>query len=227
MKLKKNELLELFSASVDNAMCLFNAGQYLTTKYEGSIFPSLGLAELALEELGKSYLCLAYYSKVPRLQDWNAFWKEWRNHDLKAQRAYCYEFFCLLRVELDSQKFKDNFPTLRKKFSKEKEFSFYVDIDKSNRKIHVPKKEILDDECINRLFSLMGLLNATAYIEDWMRSENSEEFKNAISDYAYTVMTTKVFQQDAHEILKKMRSDNNEYNKGLGAIWELFNPHKN
>ena len=226
MKLKQTELLQLFSNSIDNALQLFNAAQHLTTSYDGKKFPALGLAELALEELGKSYTCLAYFSKADKISDWTTFWKEWKDHDLKAHRAFFYEFFCLLRAELDLQKFKDNFPTLRGKFSKEKEQSFYVDIDKSNRKIYIPENEIADDECINRLVSLIGLLNATFHIRDWFTADNSEPFKNAISDYAFLTITTQMYQQDVEKVLKKMRTDNNEYNKGLDTIWTLFNPNK-
>jgi AbiV family abortive infection protein len=226
MKLKQTELLKLFSNSIDNALQLFHAAQHLTIKYDGKKFPALGLAELALEELGKSYTCLAYYSKADKIKDWTTFWKEWKAHELKAHRAFFYEFFCLLRVEIDAPKFKDNFPTLRGQFSKEKEQSFYVDIDKSNRKIYVPENEIADDECINRIASLIGLLNATFYIRDWFVPDNSEQFKNAISDYAFLTITTQMYQQDVEKVLKKMWTDNSEYNKGLDAIWTLFNPDK-
>jgi AbiV family abortive infection protein len=226
MKLKQTELQQLFSSSIDNALQLFNAAQHLALKYDGKKFPALGLAELALEELGKSYTCLAYYSKADRTNDWAIFWKEWKDHNLKANRAFFYEFFCLIRIEVDLQKFKDNFPTLRKQFSKEKELAFYVDIDKSNRKIHVPENEIADDECINRLASLLGLLNATLYIQDWFSPGNSEYFKNAISDYAFLTITTQMYQQDVKKVLVEMRTDNTEYNKGLDAIWTVFNPDK-
>ena len=226
MKLKKTEILQLFSNSIDNAFQLFYACQHLTTKYEGKKFPSLGLAELALEELGKSYSCLAYYSKVDEMNDWKTFWKEWKDHDLKAHRAFHYEFFCLLRFELTDEKFKKNFPTLRGRFSKEKEQSFYVDIDKSNRRIHVPENEIQEDECINRMLSLMGLLNAAVTVRDWIAESNSEPFKNAISDYAFLTITRQLFQQEVEQVLTSMKSDNLEYNKGLDTIWTLFNSDK-
>ncbi|MFH1001314.1 MAG: AbiV family abortive infection protein [Bacteroidota bacterium] len=226
MKLKSAELLQLFSNSIDNAFELYNAAQHLTISYDGKKYPALGLAELALEELGKSYTCLAYYSKANKINDWTVFWKEWKDHDLKAHRAFFYEFFCLLRVELINQKFTDKFPTLREKFSKEKELSFYVDINKSNRKIHIPEREIEDIECINRIASLIGLINSTFHIRDWLNSDNSEYFKNAISDYAFVTITKKMYQQDVENVLKGMRTDNEEYNRGLDNIWALFKPDK-
>jgi hypothetical protein len=59
MNLKKDELKTLFNGLVDNAKLLFDAVRELSLKYEKKKIQSLGLAELALEELGKSYTCLA------------------------------------------------------------------------------------------------------------------------------------------------------------------------
>ncbi len=88
MKLKKEELLDLFSSSLDNAFSMYNAAKKILDDLGNEKYPSLGLAELALEELGKSYSCLAFYSHSENLNDWKEFWKEWRNHDLKAHRAF-------------------------------------------------------------------------------------------------------------------------------------------
>ncbi|WP_446725140.1 AbiV family abortive infection protein [Mucilaginibacter sp. SJ] len=57
----------------------------------------LGIAELALEELGKSYTLLAYHSKAFTITDWKRFWKDWKSHEVKASRGFFYEFFCTLR----------------------------------------------------------------------------------------------------------------------------------
>ncbi len=226
MRLKQKELLQLFTSSIENAIQLFSAAQHLLTSYNGEKYPALGLAELALEEIGKSYTCLAYFSKADKMKDWAVFWKEWKNHDLKAHRAFFYEFFCMLRIELDSQIFKNNFPTIRGKFSKEKEKSFYVDIDKSNRQIYIPMNEVSDEECTNRLISIIGLLNATFHIRTWLETKHSEHFKNAISDYAFLTISTQMYTQDVESVLQKMKTENQEYNKGLEAIWELFKPDK-
>jgi AbiV family abortive infection protein len=176
MKLNQIEIVQLFSKAIDNAFSLFNAAQHLMTDYSGKKHPSLGLAELSLEELGKSFTCLAYYSNAEKISDWKIFWKEWKDHNLKAHRAFFYEFFCLLRVELNSQIYKDSFPSIRDSISREKEHSFYVDIYKSNRKIYIPELEVTDDECSNRLLSLLGLLNSAFHVRDWMISEESDQF---------------------------------------------------
>lgn len=226
MKLKKEELLELFNSAVDNSFYLYECSQKILFELDKNKYPSLGLAELSLEELGKSFTCLAYYSNVQNLYNWKEFWSEWKNHDLKAHRAFFYEFFSLFRIELEYENEKDtlDFPSVRRKFSKEKEASFYVDIDKGNRKIHKPEKEISDEECIRRVTSLIGLFNAAFHIRDWFEKNKNEDFRNAISDYAFKTITTEMYQQDVLEVLKNMKSENKEYNRGLGMIENLFNP---
>lgn len=227
MNLKKEELLTLFNCSIDNAFKMYKSAEKILFENEDNKYPSLGLAELALEELGKSYNCLAYYSKSETLDDWKEFWKEWKNHDLKAHRGFFYEFFCLLRLELEYDN-KDEaleFPSAKGKFSKEKEASFYVDIDKGNRKIHIPENEISNEECIRRVTSLAGLFNAAFYIKDWLAENNDENFRNAISDYAFRTITTEMYQQDAINILQEMKVENSEYNRALEKIESLINPN--
>lgn len=220
MNLKKEELLTLFNCSIDNAFYLYKCANKILLELEENKYPSLGLAELALEELGKSYSCLAYYSKSGSLDNWKGFWKEWKNHDLKAHRGFFYEFFCLLRLELEYDNKDDElaFPSAKGKFSKEKEASFYVDIDKGNRKIHIPEKE-----CIRRVTSLAGLFNAAFYIKDWLAENSDENFRNAISDYAFKTISTEMYQQDVNNILQEMKTENSEYNRALGKIESFFN----
>jgi AbiV family abortive infection protein len=222
MNLERKELLELFCNAVDNAYYLYKTASETAFHLENKKFPSFGLAELALEELGKSYSCLAMYSRCESTKDWTAFWKEWRNHDLKAHRAFFYEFFCVLRIEIDFADKELKFPSARQDFSKEKEAAFYVDIDKGNRKIHKPEVEVSDEECLRRVTSLVGLFNSAFYIKDWLTENEHEDFRNAISDYAYMTITTEMYQQDVLRILKTMKGDIINYNKGLNKIKELF-----
>lgn len=222
--LRRDEVLTLFNASLDNARALFDAASHLALVYKEKNYPSLGLAELALEELGKSYSLLCLLSKVEQISDWTFFWREWKNHDLKAHRGFFYEFFCTIRVEIKSND-KIQLPLLpRGKFSNEKVASFYVDIDKSNRKIHVPSIEVTNQESILRIASLMGLFNSAQYVQDWLNSNESDDFKNAISDYAFVTITEEMYQQDVKRTLERLRTDNKDYNNALECIWNNFAP---
>ncbi|HMH32911.1 MAG TPA: AbiV family abortive infection protein [Puia sp.] len=222
MELKRSEIIELFSAAIDNAYYLYKTAMDTTSHLKNKKYPSLGLAELALEELGKSYSCLSYYSKSETTEDWKIFWKEWKNHELKAHRAFFYEFFSLTRIEIDFADKVLPFPASRGSFLGEKEAAFYVDIDRGNRKIHRPDNEITNEECIRRVMSLVGLFSAAFYVRDWMTEATSEDSKNAISDFAYLAISTKMYLQDVFTVLKSMRINNSEYNKGLDKIKDLF-----
>lgn len=68
------------------------------------------------------------------------------------------------------------FPSARGNFSKEKEASFYVAIDKGNRKIHKSEIEISDKEFIMRITSLSSLFNAAFYFKDWFTENPNENF---------------------------------------------------
>jgi AbiV family abortive infection protein len=227
MQLKKQEVLELFCSSINNAYYLYQTAEETALNLKNKKYPSLGLAELALEELGKSYSCLAIYSKADTTKDWSTFWKEWRQHDLKAHRAFFYEFFCVVRIEIEFGDKELKFPTIRQSFSKEKEVAFYVDIDKGNRKIHKPEIDISNEECLRRITSLVGLFSAAFYIKDWLTEDSSEDFKNAISDYAFLTLRKEMSQQDVLSVLENMRGDNTEYNKGLDKVITLFTNNEN
>ncbi|RZK26799.1 MAG: AbiV family abortive infection protein [Flavobacterium sp.] len=227
MDLKKAEILSLYNATTENCYELFKAALHMATKYEGKKYVSLGIAELALEELGKSYSLLAQYSKPHAISDWKQFWKDWRAHEIKAARGFFYEFFCTIRVEITNPTdplLSEIIP--RGKFSVEKELAFYVDIDKNSRAIHVPGENISDEEAMSRVFSLFGLLNPALKIRDWLNSEEPDDFKDAISDYAYVTLTEEVYQQDIPEILQSLKGSNKDYNRALDDIWDLFNPDK-
>jgi AbiV family abortive infection protein len=226
MHLTKNEILTLFNATVDNCKELFNTAHNIAFKYEGKKYVSLGIAELALEELGKSYSLLAYYSRPEKEVDWKQFWKDWRAHDVKAARSFYYEFFCTVRLVIsdpENPMFDRVIP--RGRFSVEKELAFYVDIDKGSRAIHIPERDISDLEVMNRVTSLTGLLNPALYIKDWLNSDQSNSFKNAISDYAYITLTEDVYQQDVRDILDHLQTNKDaDYDHALEEIWNLFNP---
>lgn len=223
MSLKKSEILTLFNATVDNCYELFHTALHMAFKYEGKKFACLGIAELALEELGKSYSLLAHYSNAAKISDWKQFWKDWRAHDVKAARSYFYEFFCTIRMEITNPtdpKLIDVIP--RGKFSIEKELAFYVDFDENSRTLHIPQANISDEEAISRVVSLFGLLNPALRIKDWLNSDEPDNFKNAISNYAYITLTQDVYQQDVQAILASLRNLDQHNNRALNEIWKMF-----
>ncbi|MCD8739310.1 AbiV family abortive infection protein [Mucilaginibacter roseus] len=222
MNLTKTEILSLYNATIDNAHELLKAAHHNVFNYDGKKFIGLGISELALEELGKSFTLLAYYSKAQTINDWKQFWKDWRNHDVKAARGFFYEFFCTIRMEIENPNEPIlNEPIPRGRFSTEKELAFYVDIDKSSRKIHLPEQHVSDEEAINRVVSLYGLLNPALFIKDWLNSLEPDGYKDAMSDYAYVALTEDVYQQDVPSILSALRNGNPDRDRALDEIWKM------
>jgi AbiV family abortive infection protein len=83
------QLLDAYTKSIDNAMRLHSAGVCLLKEHPEIC---LGLFELGQEELGKSYSCLAAMGvKEDAKEFWKSFWEEWKNHEIKAHRAFYYE----------------------------------------------------------------------------------------------------------------------------------------
>lgn len=192
---KKVELLELFLSLLDNVFVMYNVVKNFFDEFDSNKYLSFGLVELVLEELGKFFFCFVYYLFFESLIDWKEFWKDWRNYDLKVYCVFFYEFFFLIRVEVNYYNVEDEklFLFVKGVFLKEKEVSFYVDIDKGNWKILKLGNEVLDIECIIRVISLLGLFNVVFYIKDWMYENINEDFWNVIFDYCYWIILLEIY----------------------------------
>lgn len=223
--LTKEQLLNLFTASIENAFSLFSIATDNENK-ENTRHISLGLAELALEELGKSYTCLSHYCLAEQKEKeiWIAFWTDWKNHTVKAHRAFFYEFFSLLRFEIKD--YANFFPTIRKSIPVEKEVSFYVDFDFKKNEIIKPFKAINIDELFHRVSSVIGPLDAALKVNKIIEENKDEDYRRAVSNYALQTITSNMYQQDVETVLRQMKNGISEYDRALNDIWNLFNPEK-
>jgi hypothetical protein len=168
---------------------------------------------------------LAYYCLGDVSGDhWVDFWKEWKDHNKKAYRAFFYEFFCLLRIELEGM--KEYFPTKRKSLPIEKEVSFYVDFDHESGKVLLPYNEIDNIEILNRVSSLIGPMNSALKVKDLIQKNEHSQYRLAISNYALNTLTSNIYQQNVKTVLNEMKKGISEYDRALQDIWELFNPNK-
>ena len=219
--LKQIEILDLFISSIDNAYSLFTMAQN-NSKAEETAHISLGLAELALEEIGKSYTCLAYYCLAEKDGDhWSEFWKDWKNHKVKAYRAFFYEFFSLLRIQIKDS--EDTFPTKRNSIPEEKEISFYVDYDCNTNKVIVPRSEIEYHEMLIRITSVFGPLNAALTVKDLLLLNTANNYRLAISRYALNTITSDMYQQDVNNIIERMKNGDVDYDRALNDIYNMYN----
>jgi AbiV family abortive infection protein len=222
--LTKEQVLSLFMASIENGFSLATVAIDNIPK-KNNMHISLGLAELALEELGKSYTCLSYYCLTEQKEEiWADFWKDWKNHTVKAHRAFFYEFFSLFRIEIkDSGKL---FPTIRESIPVEKEVSFYVDFDFKKNEIVQPFKAINTDELFYRVSSVVGPLNVAFKVKKMIEENKDEDYRMAVSNYALQTITSNMYQQDVEKVLRQMKNGISEYDRALNDIWNLFNPEK-
>jgi AbiV family abortive infection protein len=220
--LTKKQLIDLFNASIENAMALFDIA-FDNYQKEKTAHISLGLSELSLEELGKSYTCLSYLclGGIPG-NYWVDFWKDWKDHNTKAYRAFFYEFFSLLRVEIEG--LKGYFPTKRERLPLEKEISFYVDFDNKRNRVVTPFQEIEKMEIYNRVSSLIGPMNSAQKVKDLIANNDNSEYQLAISKYALLTLTSNMYKQNVEEVLSTLKNGNKENDKALSDIWKMFKP---
>lgn len=220
-RISKTEIEDLFLASIENANSLLDIA--IKNLESSNSHISLGLSEIALEEIGKSYTCLAYYSVSEVVDDWSTFWNEWRSHVVKAHRAFLYEFFCLVRMEIENS---DKYiPSKRSLIPHEKEASFYVDFDETTRKAIIPSIEVEKEEIFNRVASVIGPLNAAMLVREKFKNK-PEDYKRAFSEYAWFTLTHDIYQQDVLKVLKHVKNGNKDFDTAINDIIEMFTPPK-
>lgn len=135
IQLTFERLYEAYDKSLDNAIRLHGASVNLLREFPDI---SLGLFELGQEELGKSYTCLATMAVKKDAVDWTHFWRDWKRHNIKAGRAFYYEWLCpavrLAFISSSDGRKMSGFP-LRSEIAHEKEFSFYVNYDRDQKSL--------------------------------------------------------------------------------------------
>jgi AbiV family abortive infection protein len=193
-----------YSKSVENAMDLLDAA--LKT-YSDHPAVALGLCELGQEELGKSLSFLSAFYFLGHDADWTCFWNSWRDHQLKAHRAFLYELFSPLRMIIDPHG-----PTRMEGFSArpnikhEKEAAFYVEYLPSAGKFLSPCDNIRFSEVANRSGTLL-CLGATALTLKNALDEGAKE-RNYVtfSELAIRVCSEEIYQQDMPNIMREFSS---------------------
>lgn len=162
----------------------------------------LALAQIGQEELGKSLSLLAAVDLKPRPEGWDWFWRGWRNHKLKAHRAYLYELLDPQRIEMKAPdgRVLDGGP-LRDSITAEKESGLYVDFDETKGEFTSPIESVQAYEAHSRLATL-GYLGVTASVlHDVLSAKDSLDRATAFSEIAFRICTESLYQQDMPSIL--------------------------
>jgi AbiV family abortive infection protein len=153
--LTPDQLTDGYGKTISNAFRLLQAAMTLTAEFPEA---ALGLAEIGQEETGKSLSFLAAFSFASDKAIWRWFWSAWKNHQLKAHRAFLYELISPVHIEMHGSGVlrRAGLP-IRGKIQYEKEVSFYVNFDPKSGRFVSPEKAVDRLEVFNRVFALLYL----------------------------------------------------------------------
>jgi len=209
-----------YSLAVQNALALLDAASSLRSEVPSV---SLGIAQLGQEELGKSLSLLASVGLTRNDEAWKWFWDSWRNHTVKAHRAYLYELIDPLRIEFrgsDGRNY-DGGP-LRPSIEQEKEASFYVDYDHQAGSFVAPLAAVASEEATSRVLTL-GYLGATASaIHDTLMETQSAFRLGAFSEVAFRICTEPLMQEDMPALLDNFGSRSDRHRELLISMKARF-----
>lgn len=192
--LTPDQLTDGYGKTISTAFRLLQAAMTVTAEFPEV---ALGLAEIGQEETGKSLSFLAAFSPASDKSIWRWFWSAWKNHQLKAHRAFLYELISPVRIELGGPGGlrKAGLP-IRGKIQHEKEVSFYVNFDPKSGRFVSPETAVDRLEVFNRVFTLLYLA-VTAWSVKAALDEEEPAFRyRAFSEIALRICSDKLYQQD-------------------------------
>ncbi len=139
---------------------------------------------------------------LPPTQDaWTWFWQDWRNHELKAHRAFLYEIVHPVRIAVpkpDGGLYEGE--PLLERMPLEKEVGLYVDYDRALQTFVAPVELIEPHVALMRL-STLTYLCATADAVRRAIFHDDEFFRfNEFSRLAHRFCTTMTYQQQWPDI---------------------------
>ena len=186
--------MEGYSLAVENAVRSLGAATDLLGTFPDK---ALALAQIGQEEVGKSLTLLAAFAIPQTPNAWKWFWKGWREHNLKAHRAYLYELLNPLRIELsspDGRRYGGE--PLHDSLPREKELGLYVDFKEKSGFFVAPEFAITRFEAMART-STLAYLVATADATRRALTFVDPLFRlTAFADVALRVCSEKLYQQE-------------------------------
>lgn len=196
-------LVDGYEKSVDNGFELSKAGMEL---YANGYRPaSLGLSELGQEEIGKSLSLLAAFA-LPSDDAWSWFWSAWKDHTIKAHRAFLYELINPMRIEIFNPQgvsVAAGLP-LRDKIALEKEAAFYVEYDGKTQTFISPVETVDHLEVFNRITTLATLAVTAWHVRNALTSDGAEFRLRAFGELAFRICTEEIYQQDMASIFESI-----------------------
>jgi len=209
--ISREQLQSGLSLAIDNAIELLSAAMELQEKHQSK---ALALAQIGQEEIGKSLTILAAFGIPEEPKAWEWFWKGWRDHKLKAHRAYLYELITPVRLEISSPdgEFHDGGPR-RNPISREKEVGLYVDYDQGSKTFTSPKQAVTSFDCWARMSTLMYLA-ATADAVNRALTHKEPDFRFLeFGRVAFLLCTGEFYQQDMPAFFELVSAMSEEHRK--------------
>jgi AbiV family abortive infection protein len=180
---------------------------------------SLGIAELGQEEIGKSLSFLAAFGFDSHKPTWSWFWSAWRNHQLKAHRAYLYELIYPHRIEtLDRDGSRLPAPSVRAKIKQEKEYSFYVNFDAASGTFKSPVDAIDLVETANRVLTLLYLASTARSVRLALDEQEKPFGYVAFSEIALRICSENLFQEDMPSLFKEFEARSTKHGKLISSL---------
>lgn len=209
-----------FELSVSNGFSLSMSAMTIVREFQQV---ALGLAQLGQEEIGKSLSILAAMYLPNSDESWQWFWRDWRNHQLKAHRAFLYELISPLRVEFLTPK-GERFAGLsqRQSMPLEKEAAFYVDFNETTMSFVAPDKSVTINESLNRLISVNYLSNKAFGLYRGLEANDSEFRYAAFAEIAFRVCTEKLYQEDMPKVFEEFRCRSQRHDALIIALAKEF-----
>ena len=165
---------------------------------------ALGLSQLGQEEIGKSLTILSAFRLGPN--DWKWFWSSWKDHAVKANRAFLYELISPYRIELHGKNGKRlEGHTKRELMPKEKEAAFYVNYDRKQGKFVLPEEDVSQEEVMNRIMATSNLAQDAFVVYRALEAKEPEFRYNAFSEIAFRLCSEHLYPQDMPAIYDEFR----------------------
>jgi AbiV family abortive infection protein len=214
------DLVEGFTFAVDNASELLSSAMELQENHPAK---ALALAQIGQEEIGKSLTILASAVLPAELECWSWFWDGWKDHKLKAHRAYLYELISPMRIEFRAEdRLEYAGEPLRSPINREKEVGLYVDYDLNDGKFITPSNSVSNVESLKRISTLMYLWATADAVKRTLCCTDAEFRFAEFGCLAYRFCTEDIYQQQIPEIYRVFCSSSDRHSNLLEDLERAF-----
>lgn len=215
-----DQIYDGYTKSIENGKRLCEAGMLINKEYPDV---ALGLFELGQEEIGKSYMLLSSFQYKNNSVEWLSFWKDWKDHTRKAYAAHFYEWLNPVRIEINDPKWHEACGFgIRNKIPKEKEFSFYVNYDKSKNVFVIPKDEINLEESSHRGLTLTYLYLTAQYTKHALDIGDIKFNYSMFTEIPVILLRQFILQESIPIIYEEFKKRSNEHELIVANLLEAY-----